>query len=138
MLYFCQNQGGGSLNIHDRIKHLRKGVLKLTQQEFSDALNISRSNMGNIEIGRIAVTDRVISDICLKYNVNEKWLRFGTGEVFVELSREEYIAEFIGRTLKNQETSFKKRYIEMLSKLDDEGWEALEKVAISMGQIKVS
>lgn len=51
--------------------------------------------------------------------------------MFEELSIEEEIAEFVGRILKGKEDSFKKRYIEMLSKLDDDGWEALEKVAKS-------
>lgn len=124
------------MEIHERIKYLRKDILKLTQQEFSDSLKISRSNMGNIEIGRIAVTDRVICDICEKFNINEEWLRTGNGSMYIELSKEEYIADFISSILKNKEDSFKKRYVAMLSKLDEDGWEALEKVAISMGSIK--
>lgn len=124
------------MEIHERIKYLRKDILKLTQQEFSDSLKISRSNMGNIEIGRIAVTDRVICDICEKFNINEEWLRTGNGSMYIELSKEEYIAAFISSILKNKEDSFKKRYVAMLSKLDEDGWEALEKVAIAMGSIK--
>ena len=102
--------------MHERIRYLRKEILKLTQQEFSDSLKISRSNMGNIEIGRIAVTDRVIYDICEKFNVNEEWLRAGSGDIFIELSVDEQIAEFIAHVLKDKEESFKKRYISMLSK----------------------
>ena len=124
------------MEIHERIKYLRKDILKLTQQEFSDSLKISRSNMGNIEIGRIAVTDRVICDICEKFNITEEWLRTGNGSMYIELSKEEYIADFISSILKNKEDSFKKRYVAMLSKLDEDGWEALEKVAIAMGSIK--
>ena len=124
------------MEIHERIKYLRKDILKLTQQELSDSLKISRSNMGNIEIGRIAVTDRVICDICEKFNINEEWLRTGNGNMYIELSKEEYIAAFISSILKNKEDSFKKRYVAMLSKLDEDGWEALEKVAITMGSVK--
>ena len=124
------------MEIHERIKYLRKDILKLTQQEFSDSLKISRSNMGNIEIGRIAVTDRVICDICEKFNINEEWLRNGNGSMYIELSKEEYIAAFISSILKNKEDSVKKRYVAMLSKLDEDGWEALEKVAIAMGSVK--
>lgn len=124
------------MEIHERIRYLRKDILKLTQQEFSDSLKISRSNMGNIEIGRIAVTDRVICDICEKFNINEEWLRTGNGSMYIELSKEEYISTFIGNILKDKEDSFKKRYVAMLSKLDEDGWEALEKVAITMGSVK--
>lgn len=67
----------------NRIKQLRK-ELDLTQEEFANQINISRSNLGNIEIGRISVTDRVVDDICNAFNVNHDWLRTGSGEKFVE------------------------------------------------------
>ncbi len=65
--------------INERIRYLRKDILKLTQEQFSNSIKISRSNLGSIEIGRISVTDRVISDICEGYHVNEVWLRTGEG-----------------------------------------------------------
>lgn len=48
---------------------LRK-ILKLTQEEMSASLKISRSNYGNIETGKVGLTERVKSDICDIYNVN--------------------------------------------------------------------
>ena len=68
--------------------------------------------------------------------MNEEWLRTGNGNMYIVLSKEEYIADFISSILKNKEDSFKKRYVAMLSKLDENGWEALEKVAITMGSVK--
>lgn len=64
----------------ERIRLLRKKYLNMTQEEFSSNINISRANLGSIEVGRIRITDRVISDICIKYNVSEEWLRTGEGE----------------------------------------------------------
>lgn len=113
----------------DRIRALRKDNLHLTQESFGAPLGLTRANIANIEAGRISVTDRVVISICEKYNVSEEWLRYGRGEIFQELTIEEEIAEFVGRVLKDKDDSFKKRYIEMLSKLDDSGWEALEVVA---------
>ena len=124
------------MNINERVRYLRKEKLHMTQEAFGSPLGLTRANIANIEAGRISVTERVVLGLCDKYNVDENWLRNGIGDVFMELSREEYIAEFIGRVLKDKEDSFKKRYIEMLSKLDEDGWEALEKVAITMGSIK--
>lgn len=122
--------------INDRIKYLRKEVLHITQDEFSSKIQISRSNLGSIEIGRVNVTERVISDICKSFDINEEWLRTGNGEIKSELSKEEYIADFVSRVLKSKDDSFKKRYISMLSRLDEKGWEALEQVASTMGQLK--
>ncbi|MCC0707018.1 MULTISPECIES: helix-turn-helix domain-containing protein [unclassified Clostridioides] len=70
--------------IYKRIKELRKDVLKLTQEDFSKKINISRSNLGSLEIDRVKVTDRVISDICREFSVNENWLRHGKGDIFIE------------------------------------------------------
>ena len=72
-----------NMKIFERIKYIRKNELKITQEDFAMSIGLSRSNIGNIEVGRINVTDRVIQDICLKYNINETWLRYGTGEIFV-------------------------------------------------------
>lgn len=72
------------MKIHERIKYLRKNILKLSQEDFSKKLGLSRSNIGNIEVGRINVTDRVVADISTQYNVNEEWLRNGTEPMFIE------------------------------------------------------
>lgn len=120
----------------DRIRQLRK-QLKMNQSDFGERVGVKGNTIGNYELGLRSPSDAVIFSICREFNVNEEWIRNGTGEMFIDLSKEEYIAEFIGRILKDKEDSFKKRYIAMLSKLDEDGWEALEKVAIAMGPIKM-
>lgn len=124
------------MEISERIKVLRKDILKLTQQDFSEALNMSRSNMGNIEIGRIAVTDRVISDICEKFNVNEKWLRNGTGNIFVELTKDQELATFVAQVYKEDENSFKRRLLSVLSSLSEDEWGLLADIAEKIAKEK--
>lgn len=72
------------MEIFERIKDLRKSILKLNQEDFAKSVGLSRSNVANIEVGRINLTDRTISDICREFNINENWLRYGSGEIFVE------------------------------------------------------
>lgn len=72
------------MEIYERIKLLRKDVLHLTQEGFASKIKISRANLGSIEVGRISVTDRVISDICSAFNLNEKWLKNGVGKIYKE------------------------------------------------------
>ena len=67
--------------MNERIKELRK-ALNLTQQEFADRLNIKRGAIANYEVGRNEPIDAVISLICREFNVNEEWLRDGSGEMF--------------------------------------------------------
>lgn len=65
-----------------RIKFLRTNTLAITQDQFAKSINISRSNLCNIETGRINVTNRVINDICSVYGVSESWLYTGKGEIY--------------------------------------------------------
>lgn len=119
------------MNIGERIRLLRKNELKMTQDDFASKIDISRSNIGNIEIGRIAVTERIIASICREFSVNEEWLRTGNGEMFVPLTRDQLITDFAADLIMEDNT-FKKRLVEALAKLDESEWEVLEKLAESL------
>lgn len=111
--------------MNERLKELRK-ELKLTQQEFANKIGISRGNIGAYEVGKNKTSDAVISLICTKFHVNEDWLRTGNGDMFIEMTKDEQIEEFIGDALRNEEDSFKKRLISGLAALDENGWKVLE------------
>jgi transcriptional regulator with XRE-family HTH domain len=111
--------------LNERLRKLRK-TLDLTQQAFADKLGIARGNIGAYEVGKNALSDAVISLICREFDVNENWLRTGEGEMFIELTKEEEIATFIGGVLRDEDDSFKKRLISGLAALDETGWEVLE------------
>lgn len=72
------------MTINERIKYFRKQVKKMTQEDFSKEILLSRSNLAGIETGIVNVTDRVISTICRKFNLSESWLRTGIGNMYVE------------------------------------------------------
>lgn len=123
------------MTINERIKYLRKEILHKTQEEFAPCIRVSRSNLGAIEIGRITATDRVISDICEKFNASEEWLRTGEGEPLVQRSRNQIITDFLGDLIISDDT-FKKRLIEALAELDERDWETLEKLAVKLAEKK--
>lgn len=70
------------MTIGERLKNLRK-ALGLTQQEFSDKLKVSRSNIATYEVGKNNPAEAVINLICREFNVSETWLRTGEGEMFI-------------------------------------------------------
>lgn len=84
--------------MHERIKLLRK-QLGLTQQEFADKLNIKRGAIANYEIGRNIPIDAVVTLICRQFNVNEDWLRNGTGDMFRILPEEDELSIFVEELL---------------------------------------
>lgn len=119
----------------DRIKKIRK-ELDLTQQKFADKLGVQRNTIAMYEMGRTLPSDAIIRSVCREFNVNEEWLRTGKGEMFVEIPRDEQIASFIGNILKNEDDSFKKRFIAMLKALDEPDWETLEKMSLLLTEKK--
>lgn len=113
--------------MNERLRKLRK-TLDLTQQTFADRIGIARGNIGSYEVGKSNLSDAVISLICREFNVNEHWLRTGEGEMFIELTRDEEISQFVSKVLSDESDTFKKRFISMLSALDESDWEVLEKM----------
>ena len=69
------------MNIGDRIKKVRKS-LDLTQEAFATRIGSVQNTITGYESGRRNPSAPVISLICKEFNVNEEWLRNGTGEMF--------------------------------------------------------
>ncbi len=119
----------------DRIKKIRK-ELDLTQQEFADRIGIKRNTLSTYESGRNEPIDAVTSLICREFNVNKHWLRDGTGEMFIQQTRDEQIATFIGDMLKDENESFKRRLISALAGMNESDWETLEKLVDALQKEK--
>lgn len=113
--------------MNNRIKQLRK-TLNLTQQEFAERIGIKRNTIANYEGGRNEPVSSVINLICREYNVNIDWLRTGDGDMFVEKSKDEEIAEMLADIQRGGEDTFKHRLVSALAKLDESDWERLEKL----------
>lgn len=110
----------------ERVRELRKS-LNLTMEKFGEPLGVKKSAISNIENGSRNLTDQMIIAICREYNVNEEWLRTGSGEMFVPLTRDEQIEVFIGNVLKDEPGDFRRRLVSVLSRLTESEWELLEK-----------
>lgn len=112
--------------MNERIQIIRKNF-GLTQEEFGSRIGgLSRNYVWMLEKGDRVPSDRTINDICREFNVQEQWLRTGEGEMFIPISRDEEIEIFIGKMLRDEPDSFKKRLISVLAKLSESEWEVLE------------
>ena len=87
-------QGGGT--VKTRFKELRK-ELRLTQEEFAAKIDLSRSYINLIEMGKKTPAERTIKDICRTFNVSCNWLMHGEGEMFLPAIDEEmnYVSELL-------------------------------------------
>ena len=92
----------------ERVKAIRK-ELNLTLEKFGKSLGVGKTAISKIENNERNLTDQMIISICREFNVRKEWLVDGTGEMFVPLSRDEQIEEFMGEVLRNEPNNFKKR-----------------------------
>ena len=78
----------------NRIKLIRSS-LGISQSSFAEALLVSRSAICKMESGENEPSAQTIGLICSKFDVNEEWLRTGKGEMFIEKTKDEQIAEML-------------------------------------------
>ena len=118
--------------MNERVRILRKDTLHLTMDEFGKRLGVGKSAISDIENGRNRVSEQMFTSICREFNVNPDWLRDGSGEPFLRRSRDEEIEAFFHNIQMEDSNSFKKRFVSMLSRLDEAGWILLEKMALEL------
>lgn len=107
-----------------RVKQLRE-ELKLSREKFADNMRVSPFVIRNIEYDVTEVKPMLVKQICETYNVNEKWLLDGEGEIFNKRTLEEELIEAFGAIL-NDDDTFRKKFISVLAQLDENGWNAIE------------
>lgn len=69
--------------MNERLKIIRL-KLKLTQEDMGTKIGVTNATISRLEKGVNNFTERVITSICREFNVNEEWIRHGTGEMFIQ------------------------------------------------------
>lgn len=92
-------EGVKMLELHERIRELRKNYLHMSQTAFGAKLGVSRSVINNIELNALARPDQKLSLIklmCREFSVSEEWLLNGTEPMFIQpetFSLDQYLKE---------------------------------------------
>ena len=117
----------------DRIKAIRNAK-SLSQVDFAKKISVSRSAVCKMESGENSPSEQTIKLICKEFDVNEDWLKNGTGEMFPPKTKDELISDMIGEIQRSGEDNFKHRLVSALSKLSKSDWEALERLIDSIAK----
>ncbi len=112
----------------DRISKVIRDKEK-TKTAFSDRINVSQAFVSQMCSGLKVPSDRTIADICREFHVNENWLRTGRGDPYIQLSRDEELAQFFGDVMKGEDPDFRRRLLSVMSRLTTDEWALLEQMA---------
>lgn len=116
-------------SIGNRISDVRKHF-SLSMEKFGEKIGVTKGSVNNMEKGTNNPSEQTIKLICKEFNVNYSWLVDGTGEMFIELSREEEITKYIAELVKdddNEMKEFQRKLIRILSRLSIDDWKMIEK-----------
>ena len=98
-----------------RIKEIRKGA-GLTLEKFGAKIGITAASLSTIENGKSNPSGQTVLMICREFNVNEP---------FMQLSREDTIAAYVGRINGGKITDIEESIIKFMAETSVEEWETL-------------
>jgi transcriptional regulator with XRE-family HTH domain len=72
-------------NLIERLREARK-QLDINQGEFAKRIGLTQTALSMIEMGKNKLTEKNIKHICTTFNIDEKWLKTGDGNMFCSQS----------------------------------------------------
>ena len=115
--------------MNERMKELRE-ALGLSQEALGSRVGVTRGAISRIEGGTNGVTTAMVMSLCREFNVNEEWLRTGSGEMVNERSTDEELAYIVGNAIPTASEYVKNTFI-ALGKVSEEfskaDWEVVKK-----------
>ena len=114
--------------MNERIRAIREKS-GLNQTDFGARLGVKQTTIAGYENGTRTPIDAVLLTICREFHVNENWLRTGRGDPYIQLSRDEELAQFFGNVMKGEDPDFRRRLLSVMSRLTTDEWALLEQMA---------
>ena len=95
------------MNIADKLTLIRKAS-NMTQAGFAEAIGISRSNLANIELGKVKPTKMFINCVSLMFNIDKEWLTDGSNDDLSMLNNAKDMSSTITKKYERLNTKYKK------------------------------
>ena len=99
----------------------------LTKTAFAERVKVSQQHISRLAKDGTP-SDRTILDICREFDVSERWLRTGEGEMFVQLSREEEITKFAMEIIRDPDSGFQRQLLTTMARLEPAQWKLMEQM----------
>lgn len=78
------------MTINERIKYLRKKILKMNQTTFGEKIGMAQTGVSSFESQGGTVTESTIKSISLVFGISEDWLRYGTEPMYCVKSNQSF------------------------------------------------
>jgi len=105
---------------NERVRKLRKEILRLRQYEFARELGVGYTAISKIESGQRSLTEQMLLAIVRRWGVSEDWLRHGEGEPFPALEEDERLQKAVADILAGVTDPTRRELLSLLCSLSDE------------------
>ena len=105
---------------------LQKGI---SQEQFGELIGMKKAAVSKIENGDNSLSRSNLISIWKQFNINEEWLLYGKGEMFIPTSRENEIRAFFENAMSSDTdlAKIQRKFINTLISLDKEEWIVLDR-----------
>lgn len=117
--------------MHNRIKEIRTDQ-KMSMRKFGEAIGVSSAAVSHIENNDNGVSRKTIDAICDEFNVNPDWLRTGEGPKYLSGDNSFRAAARIVKEFVDEGDTFKKRFLEAISRLSPDQWDMVEQFMLDV------
>lgn len=118
--------------MQERFKRIRADS-GLSMAKFGASIGISSAAVNHIEHGTNTPAERTKMALCNVYGVRREWLETGIEPVYSANIHTAKAIEWATATLAGDDT-FKRRFLEVLARLDPAEWDLIEKLIAELSE----
>ena len=112
------------MTIGNRIKQIRNMEGK-NQRDFAASIKVGQSTLAMFENGQREPREIPIEQICLKYGINDTWLRTGEGEMKIEDCKDNRYFSNVGKLQRTDDETIM-RWVNAIAETDPEVLKQIE------------
>lgn len=112
------------MTIGNRIKQIRNMEGK-NQRDFAASIKVGQSTLAMFENGQREPREIHIEQICLKYGINDTWLRTGEGEMKIEDCKDNRYFSNVGKLQRTDDETIM-RWVNAIAETDPEVLKQIE------------
>lgn len=118
------------MELKDRIKIIVEQS-NIQKSEFAKRIGITPTYLSALLRGASTPSERLVNDFKREFNINPDWLTKEKGKMYIDITREKEITQFIAKVQKNKDSNIF-NLIHALSKLDEDELEFLAKITLKL------
>ena len=115
------------MTMGERIRELRQ-MKRMTQKVFAEAIGTTQNSIASYETNRRLPSAAALNNICKTFDVNEKWLKNGEGNMMTSPLAKSELVIWAERLAEEDDDYFPKQVALAMARLSPQDWRTLKDI----------